>query len=92
MLSSQHVNIGLKPWSHLSNTAAHADSHSDLISLFSAPTVQNLKALTWKNGVRNDQNAKSVTASVCTYLMSCKAHYQYHELGALDEEYLWKWS
>ena len=29
MLSSQHVNIGLMPWSHLSNTAAHADSHSD---------------------------------------------------------------
>ena len=29
MLPSQHVNIGLMPWSHLSNTAAHADSHSD---------------------------------------------------------------
>ena len=29
-----------------------------LISLFSAPNVPNLKALTSKNGFRNDQNAK----------------------------------
>ena len=27
---------------------------------------------------------KSVIGSVCTYLMSCKAHYQYHEFGTLD--------
>ena len=27
---------------------------------------------------------KSVIGSVCAYLMSSKAHYQYHELGTLD--------
>ena len=27
---------------------------------------------------------KSVIGSVCAYLMSCKAHYQYHEFGTLD--------
>ena len=56
-----------------------------LISLFSAPTVPNLKALTWNMASEITKMWKSAIGSVCAYLMSCKAHYQYNQLGALDE-------
>ena len=56
-----------------------------LISLFSAPTVPNLKAQTWKMASGMTKMRKSVIGSVCAYLRRCKAHYQNHELGTLDE-------
>ena len=37
-----------------------------------------------KMASRMTKRRKSVIGSVYTYLMSCKAHYQYHELGTLD--------
>ena len=56
-----------------------------LISLFSAPTATNLKALTWKMASRMTKIWKSVIGSVWAHLMSCKAYYRYHEFGTLDE-------
>ena len=56
-----------------------------LISLFNGPIVPNMKALTWKMASEMTKIQKSVIGSVCTYSMSCKAHYRYLELGALDE-------
>ena len=56
-----------------------------LISLFSYPTVPNVKALAWKMAAGITKMWKSITGSVYAYLMSSKAHYQHHELGTLDE-------
>ena len=56
-----------------------------LIILFSAAIEPNLNALAWKMVSGMPKMRKSVIESVCAYLMSCKTHYQYHELGALDE-------
>ena len=56
-----------------------------LISLFNAHTVPDLKALTWKMFSGMTEVRKLVIGSVCAYLMRSKAHYQYHELGKLDE-------
>ena len=71
------------------------------ISLFSASTVPNfrnqesfifnLKVLPWKLAQGTTKMRKSVIRSVWAYLMSCKAHYRYHELGTRNEWYLQNW-
>ena len=82
------VDVARKPYWTITKNRILLLSQSPgltLISLSSAPTVPNLKALTWKMAPGMTKMSKLVIGSVCAYLISCKSHYQYHELGTLDE-------